>query len=89
MPLDEQPGLTAIVRSVYKSPMSHLSKFMEDRQLSDELVSEAIGVSRVTISRIRRGKVRPDWSTIGKLKEFSEGEITADDFVDLPEGMRA
>jgi transcriptional regulator with XRE-family HTH domain len=83
------PDLTGIVRSVYNASMPHLSKFMEDRELSDETVSEAIGVSRVTISRIRRGKVRPDWSTIGKLKEFSGGEITADDFVDLPEGVRA
>lgn len=65
--------------------MAHLSAFMESRGLSDEDVAAAIEVSRVTVSRIRRGKVRPDWSTIGKLKEFSGGEITADDFQDLPE----
>lgn len=58
---------------------------MESRGLSDEDVAGAIEVSRVTVSRIRRGKVRPDWSTIGKLKDFSAGEITADDFQDLPE----
>lgn len=64
--------------------MSNLSQFMESRGLSDEQVGAAIEVSRVTISRIRRGKSRPDWSTIRKLKEFSGGEITADDFQDLP-----
>lgn len=58
---------------------------METRGLSDEQVAVAIDVSRVTVSRIRRRKVRPDWSTIGKLKDFSAGEITADDFQDLPE----
>jgi transcriptional regulator with XRE-family HTH domain len=57
---------------------------MESRGLSDEDVAGAIKVSRVTVSRIRRGKVRPDWSTLGKLKDFSSGEITADDFQDLP-----
>lgn len=60
---------------------------MEARGLSDEDVAGAIDVSRVTVSRIRRGKVRPEWSTIGKLKEFSGGEITADDFQNLPEDL--
>jgi transcriptional regulator with XRE-family HTH domain len=69
--------------------MAHLSTFMDARGLSDDDVAAAIGVSRVTVSRIRRRKVRPDWSTIGKLKEFSGGEIAADDFQDLPEVARA
>lgn len=62
---------------------------MESRGLSDDDVAGAIDVSRVTVSRIRRRKVRPDWSTIGKLKEFSGGEITADDFQDLPDEAEA
>lgn len=78
--------MTRIVRWVYKSGMTHLAAFMESRGLSDEDVAGAIDVSRVTVSRIRRRKVRPDWSTIGKLKDFSGGEISADDFQDLPEG---
>lgn len=53
---------------------------MFDRNLSDEAVADAIGCSRVTISRIRRSIVRPDWSTIKKLKELSGGLVTADDF---------
>ena len=69
--------------------MAHLSKYMESRGLSDEDVASAIKVSRVTVSRIRRGKVRPDWPTISKLKDFSDGEISADDFQDLPDEVRA
>jgi transcriptional regulator with XRE-family HTH domain len=65
---------------MYKSGMAHLSKFMDDRKLSDEDVAGATGLSRVTISRIRRRIVRPDWSTIKKLKELSGGVVTADDF---------
>lgn len=57
---------------------------MEVRGLSDDEVASALEVSRATVSRIRRRKARPDWSTIGKLKEFSGGQITADDFQDLP-----
>lgn len=63
--------------------MTHLSDYMTARELDDEAVAAAIDVSRVTISRIRRRKVRPDWSTLGKLKRWSNGEITADAFQTL------
>jgi len=67
----------------------HLSDYMagknpKRRLLKDEEVAEAVGVSRATISRIRRRKVRPDWATIDALRTFSNGKITADDFRDEP-----
>jgi hypothetical protein len=63
----------------------HLSDYMTDRNLDDDAVAAAIQVTRVTISRIRRRKVRPDWATIDKLKAWSDGAITADDFQSLEE----
>jgi transcriptional regulator with XRE-family HTH domain len=63
--------------------MTHLADYMTARSLDDEAVAAAIAVSRVTVSRIRRRKVRPDWSTIDKLKTWSDGAITADDFQSL------
>lgn len=66
--------------------MAHLSDYMATNNLSDEQVGEAIERDRVTISRIRRRKVRPDWSTIEKLKAWSGGVITADDFIDMQQG---
>lgn len=63
--------------------MTHLSDYMIARELDDEAVASAIDVTRVTISRIRRRKVRPDWGTIDKLKAWSSGEISADDFQSL------
>ena len=64
----------------------HLSDFMAAQGLSDEQVGSAIGRTRATISRIRRRKMRPDWSTITALREFSGGQCTADDFesLDIP-----
>jgi transcriptional regulator with XRE-family HTH domain len=53
---------------------------MEKTGLDDEQVAKLIGVSRVTISRIRRRKVRPDWATIQQLRKLSRGAITANDF---------
>jgi DNA-binding XRE family transcriptional regulator len=61
----------------------HLDRYMKITGLDDEQVAKRIGVSRVTISRIRRRKVRPDWPTIQQLRKLSRGAITASDFEEL------
>jgi transcriptional regulator with XRE-family HTH domain len=58
----------------------HLSIFMTSKNLTDDQVAEAIGKTRATVSRIRRRKVRPDWETIQRLRVFTKGDVTADDF---------
>ena len=58
----------------------HLSDYMAERGLKDQEVAEKIQRSRVTVSRIRRRKVRPDWPTIEALREWSGGAISANDF---------
>jgi transcriptional regulator with XRE-family HTH domain len=58
----------------------HLSDYMAEKNLSDEQVATAIRRSRVTVSRIRRKKVRPDWETIEELEKWSRGVITPNDF---------
>lgn len=80
--------MTANVRHMYKRGM-HLADYMAGKNpkrkiLKDEEVAAAIGVSRATVSRIRRKKVRPDWETIAALSAFSGGRIKADDFRDEP-----
>ena len=59
--------------------MVHLADYMAEKGLSDETVAEGINRSRPTVSRIRRRLVRPDWETIEKIKEFTNGASTADD----------
>lgn len=61
----------------------HLSDYMTLHKLDDDAVANAIGKTRVTVSRIRRRKVRPDWPTIEKIKEFTKGQSTADDYASL------
>jgi transcriptional regulator with XRE-family HTH domain len=58
----------------------HLDQYMEKTGLDDEQIARLCGVSRTTISRIRRRKVRPDWETIQQLRKLSRGAITASDF---------
>jgi transcriptional regulator with XRE-family HTH domain len=66
---------------MYIARVMHLSDYMKAKNLSDQQVAKEIGCSRATVSRIRRRKVRPDWARIEKLKEFTGGEVTADDFL--------
>lgn len=58
-----------------------LSEFMRERQLSDEVVADAIGRSRVSVSRYRRGLVRPDWNTIEALDAFTRGKVSVADWL--------
>lgn len=67
----------------------HLSDYMAGKnplakRLRDDEVAAAIGRSRVTVSRIRRKKVRPDWKTIKAIEDFTEGLVTANDFAPAP-----
>lgn len=76
-------GLDGNVRPMYKDGMVHLADYMAENGLSDEKVAEGISRSRPTVSRIRRRLVRPDWETIEKIKEFTNGVSTADDYQNL------
>ncbi|MCX7320413.1 MAG: helix-turn-helix transcriptional regulator [Hyphomicrobiales bacterium] len=58
---------------------------MAEKGLSDETVAEGIERSRPTVSRIRRKLVRPDWETIEKIKQYTNGICTADDFQNISE----
>jgi len=61
----------------------HLSDYMTLNKLDDDAVAAGISRSRVTVSRIRRRKVRPDWATIEEIKKFTKGASTADDYQSL------
>ena len=67
----------------------HLADYMADRGLTDEEVAVGIRRSRPTVSRIRRGLVRPDWKTIEEIKRFTKGVVTADDFQNIAQAEPA
>ncbi len=58
----------------------HLADYMVCNGLRDEDMAGMIGVSRGTVSRIRRRKIRPGWQTIEKIRAATDGAVTADDF---------
>lgn len=67
----------------------HLSEYMILHKLDDDAVAIGIDRSRVTVSRIRRRKVRPDWATIEKIKEFTSGVSSADDYQNIDASTEA
>jgi DNA-binding XRE family transcriptional regulator len=75
-----QNRLTRNVRVMYRSRM-HLAEYMRAHALRDQDAAELIGVSRWTVSRIRRRKIRPGWRTIEKIRIATAGAVTADDFI--------
>lgn len=58
-----------------------LSEYMDLKGLRDHDFAPLIEVTRETVSRIRRGCVRPSWGTIQKIKTVTRGAVTADDFM--------
>ena len=59
-----------------------LDNYMRVMRLTDADLAELVGVDRSTVSRVRRGKTRPSWDLIRKIRTASEGLVTADDFLE-------
>ena len=76
-------GLTWIVHLMHFRAM-HLSIYMDRKKLRDAQVARQIGASRVSVSRYRRGLIRPSWATASKIKKWTRGEVSFDDWVTLP-----
>lgn len=58
-----------------------LADYMQANGLSDDTVAAATGRNRATVSRWRRGKLRPDWEALERIKDFTGGAVTADDWL--------
>ena len=59
-----------------------LGQWMVENDWSDETLAAKACTDRTTISRLRRGKQRPSWALIDALMKISDGEITADSFLE-------
>jgi transcriptional regulator with XRE-family HTH domain len=58
-----------------------LKLWREKRGLTLDELAERVGSSKATLSRIESGKQTPSLGLIGRLKEATNGEVTADDFL--------
>lgn len=61
-----------------------LADYMTLVGIKDTAFAEKVGRDQSTISRIRRGEVLPDWSTVVRIAEATDGAVTANDFMPAP-----
>jgi transcriptional regulator with XRE-family HTH domain len=78
---DVQYALTFIVRVTYKTFPMNLSDYMTKSEASDADVAAAVGVHRVSVTRYRSGKQKPSIEVLARLTQWSNGEVTAIDFI--------
>ena len=65
-----------------------LSDYMDKCGLSDANMARLINRSRPTVSRLRRGVVRPDWTTLELIQWATDGQVTPNDFLPRRESKR-
>jgi hypothetical protein len=58
---------------------------MRREGIDDDTLAQKALVTRSTISRLRRRKARPSPLLSRRLFELSDGEVTPNDYEDLPE----
>lgn len=56
---------------------------MVRNNLSDGEVAEAIKRDRATVSRYRRGLVRPSWQVIEAIRDFTNNKVRFEDWADV------
>lgn len=65
-----------------------LADYLRDRQIRPSALALAIGLSPSTVTRILRGERTPSLSLIARIREATDGAVTADDFLPAREPAR-
>lgn len=73
--------LTCTVYVVHVSEMTtRLHQYLTERKLTNVEFGGMIGRTPSSVSRIRQGKVNPDWETLERIFDATGGIITPNDF---------
>lgn len=62
-----------------------LTQFLSSHGIADAAFAESIGVSRQALHRYKRGERRPEWDVLERIVRVTEGAVTPNDFIELPE----
>jgi transcriptional regulator with XRE-family HTH domain len=62
-----------------------LQDFMKWKGLGDAKVAKGISVSRVSVTRYRNGRRRPDWEVLLRIYHWSGRIVTPNDFLVMPQ----
>lgn len=58
-----------------------LADWIKERDLTDEKMAKLVGVSRATISRLKRGINKPTIQTLVRITEVTNGAVSGKDFL--------
>ncbi len=61
-----------------------ITEFLAQSETSDAALAEAIGVSRQSLHRYKTGERRPEWDVLERLAKVTNGNVTPNDFIDVP-----
>lgn len=61
-----------------------LREWRQAQGLSMEQLGDLIGLTQSSVSRIENGKNRPEWGTLDRIVQVTDGAVTPNDFADLP-----
>jgi DNA-binding XRE family transcriptional regulator len=58
-----------------------IADWMSLKDLTDAEMAALLGVDASTVNRVRRGETQPSWPLAAKIKNVTEGAVSADDFL--------
>lgn len=76
-------GLTVNVHRAYIFRVT-LSDYMRNRSISDDAFAAVLGVSRATVSRLRRGKMVPSFDLAARIHSATDSQVSPNDFLNAP-----
>lgn len=62
-----------------------LNDYLEHKGIKPQEFADSMGVAMQSVYRWLNGERRPDWDLLPRLIELTDGEVTANDFVDWSE----
>ena len=61
-----------------------LADYLIENNMTQQSFADAIGVRQSSVSKWLQGLSRPSWPVIKKIREVTDGAVSADDFIELP-----
>jgi len=58
-----------------------LTDYLAGHNISDADFAASIGVSRQSVHRYKTGDRAPEWPVLAKIRDATDGAVTADDFL--------
>lgn len=61
-----------------------LVTYLLEKGYTQQEFASLLGVHQSAVSKWLQGDSRPSWNIIAKIKQITDGKVTADSFLELP-----